>query len=173
MFAIHRILVPIDFSPCAEVAARYAMFLARQFQAELAFAHVIAAGTGWSPASPFLTSGDVSALRFAEALEKLNNFVGGIDPAHALEVEKHIELGDPGDRLMEMVRAGQFDLIVMGTHGRTGMSYLLLGGLAKALVRCAPCPVLTLRADDSGGRPRVPNDDAEAVGYERERELHA
>jgi nucleotide-binding universal stress UspA family protein len=56
-----------------------------------------------------------------------------------------VKVGDPRTEILDYVRAEHVDLLVMGTHGRTGMAHLFLGSVAERMVRTAPCPVLTVR----------------------------
>jgi nucleotide-binding universal stress UspA family protein len=74
------------------------------------------------------------------------------DPAVAYE--HHVVMGDPATEIIQLARSEGADLIVMGTHGRTGLTRLMMGSVAEAVVRRAPCPVLTLKhALASNGPP--------------------
>ena len=134
---VTKILVPIDFSEHSEVALGFASKLARDSDAEIHLVHVseqplpITEGfAGYAPAS------DLAAER-----EHLH----GVKPEGSIQHRHELLIGDAAQVLVDYARDNAMDLIVMGTHGRTGFSRLLMGSVAEAVVRQAPCPVLTLR----------------------------
>jgi len=144
-----RILAPIDFSSASAAAASYAAELAKGFGAKV---HVLHAWEAPVYLRPDLTvwSGEVSATlgdeirhsaerAMLEFFEKMK-FEG--DPSFTHEVRQ----GTPYKTILAVAEAGSFDLLVMGTHGRTGLSHALLGSVAEKVVRHATCPVLTVRA---------------------------
>jgi nucleotide-binding universal stress UspA family protein len=127
MPAIRRILFATDFSDLSRQAGRTAAAMARHFGAQLVVVHV----------RPALADGpDVSGLVAAVT-----------DLAPGLNVTTETLFGAPAQELVAYVRRAGIDLIVMGTHGRTGVSRALLGSVAEAVVRRAPCPVLTVPAE--------------------------
>jgi nucleotide-binding universal stress UspA family protein len=144
---IARILVPVDFSSHSDRAFRYALRLASRFGASVELLHVVdnpvASGT-WTaevyvPNLPEILD---SLLREAEKrLAALKSAAAG----EGVSVETHVLTGQPAHTIIEHGRTGGFDLIVMGTHGRTGFSHLFAGSVAERVVRRAPCPVLTVR----------------------------
>jgi nucleotide-binding universal stress UspA family protein len=140
MFPIHTILHPTDFSDRAGYAFRVACALARAGGARLVILHV---------AQPLWTLGGIQGvppvpLEYGrEGLEELLRRLQPPDPAVA--VEHRLELGDPAAEILRAARECSCDLIVMGTHGRGGLGRLLMGSVAEAVVRQAPCPVLTVR----------------------------
>ncbi len=138
MFA-HRILVPIDFSPYSDAALALATSLARDGGGTLVLAHVefipiSAAGGEYLYAIPEPPT--------EELLDKLNHVV---PPDSHVMVERRLLSGDPADAIIRLAESENIDLIVMGTHGRRGLSRLLMGSVAEAVVRAAPCPVLTVK----------------------------
>ena len=138
MFA-HRILVPTDFSPNSEVALGLATSLARDSRGELVLAHVetiplTAAGGEYFYAVPEPPT--------EELMEKLQHVTL---PDSQVPVERRLLAGDPADAIVRIAEAEHIDLIVMGTHGRKGLSRLLMGSVAESVVREAPCPVLTIK----------------------------
>lgn len=142
MFTIHTILHPTDFSPLADCAFKLACTLARDYKARLVLLHVnqpppppVMGEFGLLPQEPIA---DETALM--ERLSKLQ----ATDPA--LKVERHVRRGDPAAEVLQMIQECNCDLIVMGTHGRTGLSRLLVGSVAEAVLRKATCPVLTVKA---------------------------
>ena len=145
-FAFRKILVPTDFSETGEAALHYAKELARQFNAELHLLHVCedpVLPAGWS----MLASGpapdvgeEAAALR--EQLKKLLT----AEDQKLLKTEVHVILGQPtGLAISRYAVEGEFELIVMGTHGRGPVTHALMGSVAEKVVRSAPCPVLTIR----------------------------
>lgn len=138
--AIRRILVPTDFSPCSAAALRYALELAEQVDAEVDLLHVLPPDED-PPSVDSPPSGATPPTSFDAALHELG-------PEKVLRVRTLLERGDPADVIMRVAREVGHDLVVMGTHGRSGVAYLLLGSVAERVVRRAPCPVLTLRDGD-------------------------
>jgi len=138
MFA-HRILVPIDFSPYSDAALALATSLARDGGGTLVLAHVevipiSAAGGEYLYAIPEPPT--------EELLDKLEHVT---PPDSHVPVEHRLLAGDPADAIIRLAESDNIDLIVMGTHGRRGLRRLLMGSVAEAVVRAAPCPVLTVK----------------------------
>lgn len=145
---ITRILVPVDFSSHSERAFRYALRLASRFGASVELIHVVdnpSTSGAWTAAEvyvPNLLEMLDSLLREAE--RRLAALKSAVD-RERVSVETHVLTGQPAHTIVEHARTGAFDLIVMGTHGRTGFSHLFVGSVAERVVRTAPCPVLTVR----------------------------
>jgi len=147
---ITKILVPVDFSPHAGMAFRYAAMLARRFGARLGLVHVVE--------DPFVTGAWSSEIYVPNVPELLKDLMAraerelatlkGSDAAAGLTVETAVVTGRPAHTLVEHAKEGGFDLIVMGTHGRTGLAHVVMGSVAERVVRKAPCPVLTVRATE-------------------------
>lgn len=138
-----NILVPIDFSVCAEHALDYACDLAARLGARI---HVInAIGATLPELSVALTDQMISSLRHnnAAALDKL------IEPRRKRATFGEIIVvdNDARDAILQAARTVRADLIVIGTHGRRGLSRVLLGSVAEDVVRRAPCPVLAVRME--------------------------
>lgn len=144
MIEIRRILVPSDFSKFSESALRYGCELAHRFEAELHVLHVV-----WNAMPPgseewgrTLQEYDDDIREAAQRdLEKLC-FDPLPDPDRIVSV---VRVGAPLPEIILYARAKDVDLIVMGTHGRTGLAHVLMGSVAEKVVRKAPCPVLTVR----------------------------
>jgi nucleotide-binding universal stress UspA family protein len=140
MLPIHTILHPTDFSDRSEAAFQLACLLARESGARLIVLHVV-------QPPPFVTHGEMArALEQAEGYrrelnEKLHN-LRDADPD--LEMEHRLEDGEPVNEIMRAATETGSDLIVLGTHGRTGFRRLLLGSVAEQVLRRAACPVLTV-----------------------------
>jgi universal stress protein A len=146
MTHITRILVPTDFSPTADAALDYAFVLAERFGASVELLHVLD--------DPFVTDGmaaeayisEAPALRTAmlqDARERLRHRAAAREAIPVIGTE--VLFGHGARTIAEYAAERGVDLIVMGTHGRTGFAHLLLGSVAERIVRTAPCPVLTVR----------------------------
>jgi len=145
---ISRILVPTDFSAASDAALAFARTVASTFGASLHLLHVFE--------DPIVPAGIVEAyaplpteLRAAlveDARTQLATRVSDEDRLH-FRATTEIVSGSSAMAIVEYAQDHHNDLIVMGTHGRTGVSHLLLGSVAERVVRLAPCPVLTVRAD--------------------------
>ena len=145
--AIQRILVPTDFSETADAALDYAALLAERFGATLQLLHVVP--------DPFLTEGLTSEAYIAEAPTVRTALLQDAQArlAHRalpagvqkVPIERDVLFGQGAGTIADFAAVRGMDLIVMGTHGRTGLAHLFLGSVAERLVRTAPCPVLTVR----------------------------
>ena len=138
MIALKRILVATDFGPAAEAALTYGRALAKNFGATLTVIHV---------AENFFlraTIADPHALKAAVA-RRLEERLTAED-RRALHARAVLETSDqPADAITTYAKQAEIDLIVMGTHGRHGISHLLVGSVAEHVVRTASCPVLTVK----------------------------
>ena len=142
-----RILCPTDFSPLAAVALPPALRLAKAGGAELVLLHVLSLAA----LSPFPDiSGEVWTRLEREAREaaqgELQKDVAQIKrSAPRLRVRSLLCEGVPSEEILRAARRLRCDLIVLATHGRTGLRHVLLGSVAENVVRRGPCPVLTVR----------------------------
>jgi universal stress protein A len=143
---IKRILAPTDFSPHSQRAVRYACALAEKFGAELHLVHVL---SEIIPAGPDPLLMPVMPPQFYEenegrAKETLQQI---LDPAwgRPASVATAVRWGSPVEAVVDYAREEEIELVVIATHGRTGLSHVLLGSVAERIVREAPCPVLTIR----------------------------
>jgi len=144
MINLKRILVPSDFSECSEAAVRYGLELAHKFGATLHLLHVIQ-----DPATqPWAAEGFAVPLLEAvdqwqkDAKTRLDASIPSEDRASAVV---SCTIASPFPEILRYAIDNEIDLIVMGTHGRGGVSHMLLGSIAEKVVRRAPCPVLTVR----------------------------
>jgi len=148
---IGRILVPVDFSDNAKAALQYARMLADKFGAEVHVLHVYPEPAYITPDmvmaySPGTVAQGVLEFVRGQAARDLDAFLDAVGKEGSGLVTGRLETGDPFRRIIEVATLGHYDLLVMGTHGRTGISHLLLGSVAERVVRHSPCPVLTIRA---------------------------
>jgi nucleotide-binding universal stress UspA family protein len=142
-----RILHPTDFSAASRPAFARALALARSNRASLTLAHVIAA---FPPAvsegyvSP-RTWDDLERQLRSQSQRDLDKLVNRARKARVRVTTLLLE-GTPAERIVRAARTRRADLIVMGTHGRSGLARLFLVSVAERVVAAAPCPVLTIRA---------------------------
>ncbi|MDR7414976.1 MAG: universal stress protein [Armatimonadota bacterium] len=146
---VRTVLVPVDFSPASDVALPWAELLARAFGGRIVLLHVVeltyeelSAFSEWAGGEPLLEA----VLRAAEerAREELRTRAERLQGA---EVLLHTAFGTATarHRIPEVAREVGADLVVMGTHGRTGVERILFGSVAEHVVRASPVPVLTVR----------------------------
>jgi nucleotide-binding universal stress UspA family protein len=140
---IHHILAPTDFSAPANQAVTSAFELAQTWGAKLSLLHIIEV-----PVYAIEVALPLADLE-QEARRALARLLPEALAAH-VEVTRLVELGVPYVKILEVAKAEQVDLIVMATHGRTGLGHLVLGSVAERVVRLAPCPVLTIRPAGGG-----------------------
>jgi len=142
--SIQHVLVPTDFSASAERALDYAIRLARTLNARLTVLHVMQpvpmAGVDMGVALPETYLQEVEKAVQAGMEEALARVT-----AAGLTAERLVLYGVPFQDIVETAKARQVDLIVMGTHGHTGLMHVLLGSVAERVVRLAPCSVLVVR----------------------------
>jgi nucleotide-binding universal stress UspA family protein len=143
---IRHILVPTDFSAPSQQAMTYAFELAQKVGAKLSLLHVIEV-----PVYAIEVSLPLEDLE-QDARRGLARLLPEAAAAH-VDVTRLVAMGVPYEQILEMATAEQVDLIVMATHGRTGLRRLAMGSVAERVVRMAPCPVLTIRSpgEDSVG----------------------
>ncbi len=155
MLAISRILTPVDYSPCSRAALEHALFFAARFGAKIDVMHV------WdvppSVRGDMLVVSDGAEQSMQNVLQhgankEMNEFLANLSAENRARIAIRVEHGDPVPTILEVAARDGYDLVVMGTHGRTGLSHLLMGSVAEKVVRQAPCPVLTVRlaSDDPG-----------------------
>jgi nucleotide-binding universal stress UspA family protein len=142
---IRRILVPHDFSETADHALSYALSLAKKFDARVTVLHAYEVPTlGTSEAL-------VASLEFAAEVERVaGNALDGIAARarqSGMNIETMLRRGTAWTEINAIAEQTKADLIVMGTHGRKGVSRVLLGSVAEKVVRTAPCPVLTVHGE--------------------------
>jgi nucleotide-binding universal stress UspA family protein len=149
---IRKILVPTDFSPGAAAAIDEARMLAKAFEATLTLFHVYSLPTYVFPdGSTFVAGAEVTARIQHDVEEALSRAAQTI---HDVPVETRSQIGSAWDEIVRTAR--EYDLVVMGTHGRTGLRHLFLGSVAEKVVRHAHCPVLTVRLPEGEARPPSP-----------------
>ncbi|MFO0707928.1 MAG: universal stress protein [Nitrospira sp.] len=140
---LNRILVPVDFSDCSLEAVEYAALMAQRHQATVSLVHVL---------EPVFYGLDFTLLHTGkreELRERLTVRMTDLTKALAaanIKADSQIRGGVPADSILDSARTMPADLIVMGTHGRRGLSHLLCGSVAESVIRQSRCPVLTVRS---------------------------
>ena len=143
---LKRILLPTDFSDCSANATKYACELATRFDAEL---HLLHALESQSTTPTFVMGLAIPSYTHEShvAVEKaMNNVLDAQWSADRTVVHAIVE-GSPKVEIVQYARKHAIDLIVLATHGRTGLSHVIMGSVAEAVVRTVPCPVLTVRPE--------------------------
>jgi nucleotide-binding universal stress UspA family protein len=145
MFSINVIVVPTDFSERSLVALDYAVDLAEAYDAELKVVFVNEPGLKISDmAWVGVEERSMDDKHLAEARRSIEKTVLDRIPVD-LSADARVLYGEAVDKIIEYASDVNADLIVMATHGRTGVSHVLLGSVAGQVVRKAPCPVLTVK----------------------------
>jgi nucleotide-binding universal stress UspA family protein len=141
----YRIVVPTDFSTCSQEAWALAQRLAGAFGSELIPVHVLVESPLWGE-SPFSMDRvrDVYDTARTWARAEFDKWAAQ-GKAAGLQVRPVLRTGVPHEEIVALATDELADLLVIGTHGRGGVSRVLLGSVADRVVRLAPCPVLTVR----------------------------
>jgi nucleotide-binding universal stress UspA family protein len=142
-FTLKRILVPIDFSDCSKKALRYAVALAKQFGARL---HLVYVGQGYYLA-PELGTLDMSAAETGEKSATAGKLaaLATEEVSPRIPVDVSVRNGHTGTEIVRAASETEADLIVISTHGYTGLKHVWFGSVAENVVRHAHCPVLVVR----------------------------
>jgi nucleotide-binding universal stress UspA family protein len=145
--ALQHFIVPLDFSAYSDRALDYAMGLAKQLQTRLTLLHVIyMPRLGEAELNSYIADLEAESRRPMEACLKRVQDAG-------LEGGMALVHGVPFREIIEVAKAKQADLIIMGTHGRTGLEHLIIGSVAERVIRLAPCPVLVTRGPNGAPKP--------------------
>jgi nucleotide-binding universal stress UspA family protein len=146
MIDLRRILVPTDFSKSSANALTYGAEFAAKFEAEIHLLHVVqdlalfipeavmVAPPMMPPVEQFVSAARIALDRSVQELARTD-----------VRIVPEVAEGTPFEEIVRFAREQNIDLIVMGTHGHTGLAHLFLGSVADKVVRRAPCPVLTVR----------------------------
>ena len=139
-----KILYPIDFSEYTEEITSYAVSIAKKYDSELHLLHVIPNLSYFTPYESFMTPENIVAIErnIEKEIEKdFDNVLRKID----IPAKKVIKTGVTFVEIIGYIKEEGIDLVVMGTHGRSGIEHILIGSVAEKVVRKAPCPVMTVR----------------------------
>jgi len=143
MISIQGVMVPVDFSKESILAAKFGASLAEEYKTKLYVLHVM------EPVHPSLRGYIVDFEQFqqrmiAQAKEDLENVIPKA-VKDRIPVEFILEIGHPSYLIVEKAKELGVDVVVIATHGRTGLSHVLLGSVAEKVIRHAPCPVFVIR----------------------------
>ncbi len=148
MIKLKRILVPTDFSEFSKPAFEHACALAARFESELHLVHVLDNPTVHVHDPTLIAMGAIYEReyeRHESAQASLKNLIGDWD--NGIPVVCETMQGPPFVEIVRYAKKNEIDLIVIGTHGRTGLKHVLIGSVAERVVRKSPCPVLTVRPE--------------------------
>ena len=145
---LQHLLVPVDFSEGTPATLTFALELAGKFSARLTLFHVVELAL--MPAGDFYLAGDMAAMTGAftqnliEAARQQMKALAATIPA-GVPVDTSIKVGIPWHCIVQQATDFPTDLVVMSTHGRSGLKHLWMGSVAERVVQHAPCPVLVVR----------------------------
>lgn len=145
MIKIRRILCPVDFSDASRNAVRYAHEFAKGMGASLVLLNVV-------EPRPMAVDMSLSYVPLEEDLEKaaredLEEIIR-TEREKGVEVQAEVEIGTPSEVILEKAEELDVNLVILGSHGKTGLSRLLMGSVAESVVRKATCPVLIVKAEE-------------------------
>ncbi len=141
---IHRILHPTDFSERSETAWAYAKSLAKKYEAELHLIHVMQESVAVLPESSIAVA--APAANLPELIDAAENGLRQYEVESPARItDRRVLHGLSAEEIVRYAKDAEIDLMVIGTHGRTGLAHVLLGSVAEKIVRRAPCAVLTVR----------------------------
>ena len=143
-----KILFPTDFSECSDSGLEHATTLAKNTGASLLIVHVEEPPLAYAGGEMYYGAPEPDTQVLEEMLKK----VRPTDPS--VPVEHRLVLGSPAHAICDLAEEEGVDMIVMGTHGRTGLKRLLMGSVAEHVVRWSPCPVLTFKEPHPEGSPK-------------------
>ena len=149
-----RLLVPIDFSDSSLRALRYAVDLAKDAGGSLTIVHVVSADYGW------LEIGreeyrDLDKSLQKQAAGELRALADANVPRN-VSADLEVRIGRPAEEIVAAASETKSDLIVLSTHGRTGLDRYLIGSVAERVARLAPCPVYLMRPGKQTPKPEQP-----------------
>jgi nucleotide-binding universal stress UspA family protein len=139
-----KILCPVDFSKFTSEVVTYAASMAKQYGAELHMLHVIPNLTYFTPYESFLTPENLVAME-KNIQDEVDRDFGRILSRVDIDAKKVVRTGVAFVEIIDYAKSEGMDLIVMGTHGRSGIEHILIGNVAEKVVRKSPCPVMTIR----------------------------
>jgi len=149
MIALKHVLVPTDFSETSDRAVRYAKAFAKAFGATLHIVHVVEEPYGqfWAVEAYGFSLAALQDEWIKEAGTRMAKVQAESEQAAVTTVTSTV-LGHPVMEILRYAKDQNVDLIVMGTHGRGPLGHVVMGSVAERVVRKAPCPVLTVRAEE-------------------------
>lgn len=157
MIEIRRILCPIDFSDHSRRALDHAVAIARWYDSAVTVLHVFSTApvAAYAPGAPDLQSIVLTREDRDQLLDHMTRFIAAESPPD-VPVEPSIREGLPSTEILDHATAMDADLLVLGTHGRSGLDRLVLGSVAEKVLRKATCPVLTVPHNLPDAVPAAP-----------------
>ncbi len=146
MISLKKILCPIDHSDCSKEALRYAVSFAMKDKAKVILLHVIdirSFNEGLVAISAQIPNEETVEQFKAKLLDCIPEEI-----RDDMDVEAVVVQGVPFAEIISTAKEKEIDMIVIGSHGRTGISHMMMGSVSEKVVRKAPCPVLTVRQHD-------------------------
>ncbi|MFQ1594323.1 universal stress protein [Aeromonas veronii] len=142
MPSIKTLLCPVDFSQMSRAVLDYAVFMAQSHQAQIKLIHVVDQLHGFDSYKILhMTAIEITHEMERQARTQLKELVATLPIPATFD----IRFGRAADEIVIQAKEDEVELIVMGSHGRSGISHLLVGSVAESVVRHAPCPVLVVR----------------------------
>ena len=152
MIRLNTILLPTDGSECSHKAMNYAVSFAKQYGGRIVALNVIDQRLEEQTRNAVIELGHELMRRlhdgYTREARRILQEVADAGARASVPVETRMVKGNPFDEIVRLGRELPADLIVIGTHGHTGVSHLLLGSVAEKVVRRAPCPVLSVRREE-------------------------
>jgi universal stress protein A len=144
---IKRILLPTDFSSYSATATKYACELVTKFDAELHLLHTLEVHLASTPSFGMGLALPQYIHESRTAADK--SLTSVLDPQWSVgrKIVQAVVEGSPKVEIVRYARTHEIDLIVLATHGRSGLAHVIIGSVAESVVRTAPCPVLTVRSE--------------------------
>lgn len=149
MIKLDKILIPTDFSQFSKPAIRYGCAIAARFESEVHLLHICP-----DPAMLIPEAGGLGGAGLLEQADAINqsamselNKLPEDNWENSRDIVRATRVGATFFEIIQYAREQDIDLIVLGTHGRTGLTHLLMGSVAENVVRKAPCPVLTVKPE--------------------------
>lgn len=144
-----KILFPTDFSTCSDAGLSHATALAKESGAKLIVLHVEEPPPAYGAGEMYYGVPDPDN-------PTLRRMLADVKPTDSsVPYEHRLVIGDPASEIVAVADEEKVDLIVLGTHGRTGLKRLLMGSVAEAVVRKATCPVITFKAPHDAPAPKA------------------
>ena len=155
-----RICCAIDFSDACRFAMAEAADLARRFQAQLTLVHVYEP-PATAPLEPLEPGGQLLGAVWVDLERAMAAWRAEAARRSGARVRSTVRVGEAANEILHFAREDGMDLIVLGSHGDTGLRHLVLGSVAERVVREAPCPVLVIRTKELGDATRMASEAAE------------
>jgi len=164
MAKINKILAPADLSNHCKVGVQYALELANTQDSEVVILNVLTVEeTPFAQADEDWLAQQTDLPKLKKALEQrqslLNDFVSQnfAELLSTVKVRQEVVIGTPYKRIIEKAEGEAFDMIIMSTHGRTGVLHMLIGSVTERVVRRAPCPILAVPLHSKSKAITAPN----------------